>query len=145
MPPPPAELAGPETAELARLLAVVVSRAMENPFGSFGQWLSYLGPLRSFPERHYVVNSSALDSVGKRGEHVPQLLLRDVYALERVNAWFERMQIRYAFEPVQLGDATVTGIGVVACQRQRLRKVGLQALQPAGHVGFVPCFFRHQC
>lgn len=119
MPPPPAELAGRETAELARLLAVMVSRAMENPFGSFGQWLSYLGPLRSFPERHYVVNSSALDSVGKRGEHVPQLLLRDVYALERVNAWFERMQIRYAFEPVKLGDATVGDITALKLHDQR--------------------------
>ena len=131
LPPPPAELEGSATAELARLLAVVVSRAMENPFGSFGQWLSYLGPLRSFPERHYVVNSSALDSVGKRGEHVPQLLLRDVYALERVNAWFERMQIRYFFEPVQLGDATV---GDITALKLHDRRSGLTVT--ASDVGF---------
>lgn len=131
LPPPPAELAGPETAELARLLAVVVSRAMQNPFGSLGHWLSYLGPLRSFPERHYVVNSCALDSVGKRGEHVPQLLLRDVYALERVNAWFERMQIRYAFEPVQLGDATV---GDITALKLHDRRSGLTVT--ASDVGF---------
>ena len=66
-----------------------------------------------------MVNSSALDSVGKRGEHVPQLLLRDVYALERVNAWFERMQIRYAFEPVQLGDATVGDITALKLHDRR--------------------------
>ena len=131
LPPPPAELEGSATAELARLLAEVVSRAMENPFGSFGQWLSYLGPLRSFPERHYVVNSSALDSVGKRGEHVPQLLLRDVYALERVNAWFERMQIRYFFEPVQLGDATV---GDITALKLHDRRSGLTVT--ASDVGF---------
>jgi hypothetical protein len=131
LPPPPAELEGSATAELARLLAVLVSRAMENPFGSFGQWLSYLGPLRSFPERHYVVNSSALDSVGKRGEHVPQLLLRDVYALERVNAWFERMQIRYFFEPVQLGDATV---GDITALKLHDRRSGLTVT--ASDVGF---------
>lgn len=130
--PPPPEVMEPAIAtEIARMLVAVVQRAMENPFGSFGQWLSYLGPLRSFPERHYVVNSSALDSVGKRGEHVPQLLLRDVYALERVNAWFERMQIRYFFEPVQLGDATV---GDITALKLHDRRSGLTVT--ASDVGF---------
>src|SRR5207248_879407 len=38
--------------------------------------LSYLGPLRSPPERHYIVSGADRESVGMRGERMPHLLFR---------------------------------------------------------------------
>jgi hypothetical protein len=66
--------------------------------------LSYLGPLRSPPERHYINSGSDRDSVGTRGERMPQLLNRRPYLMRKLNEWFRQFGIPYVLDTKSVGD-----------------------------------------
>lgn len=70
--------------------------------------LSYLGPLRSHPARHYVTVSSPHASVGSEGENTPQILHRKDYAVTQVNHWFRSFEIPYELSIDRIGNE-VTG------------------------------------
>ena len=71
--------------------------------------IEYLGPLRSYPERFYLIRGGAATSVGTRGENTPQVLFRgseDTQA--QINTWFKTFEIPYSLKLKPLGDE-VTG------------------------------------
>jgi hypothetical protein len=71
--------------------------------------VSYLGPLRSPPARHYIISGSDKHTVGTRGERMPQLLYRrkrDV--IPRINEKLKEFDIPYTID-VQSAGNTLTG------------------------------------
>ncbi|MGB2712118.1 MAG: AAA family ATPase [Conexibacter sp.] len=79
--------------------------------------LAYLGPLRAAPTRFQARSGAQYSSVGARGEHTPLFLLQLPDLIGPVNAWLERLEIRYRLEvsPVEadtigaeIGDLVVT-------------------------------------
>jgi predicted ATPase len=77
--------------------------------------VSYLGPLRSPPERHYIISGGDRDSVGTRGERMPQLLHRRRHPIiPKVNEWFERFRIPYELDIKSVGDDLTGDIITVA-------------------------------
>ena len=61
--------------------------------------LSYLGPLRSPPERFYLLSELQTQTVGKQGEHMPQLLFRHQDAMvKRINSWFKQFEMPYTLQ-----------------------------------------------
>lgn len=70
--------------------------------------ISYLGPLRIQPARHYISDSSFNDTVGTTGEHTPHILHRSNASVLRVNEWFDRFEIPYRLQTKAHGD-DVTG------------------------------------
>ena len=71
--------------------------------------ITYLGPLRSYPERVYAVSRRNRRSTGVRGEFTPDLLQNYPAAAERVNTWFERFKIPYRLEVNTLGEEEIAG------------------------------------
>lgn len=61
----------------------------------------YLGPLRDFPERHYVFSGNVTGQVGKTGRLVPDLLYKNRRLLKQVNEILEAFGIGY--------DLVITG------------------------------------
>ena len=57
--------------------------------------LIYLGPLRSPPERSYIVSGGARASTGTHGQFMPNILYRDEATLQRVNSWFRELELDY--------------------------------------------------
>lgn len=81
--------------------------------------LSYLGPLRTHPARHYVLDGVPGNSVGSRGEQAVQILFHDLETgngrsplLERLNEYCYNFEIPYKFDLRNLGNA-VTGDVIV--------------------------------
>jgi hypothetical protein len=71
--------------------------------------VSYLGPLRSPPARHYIISGSDKHTVGTRGERMPQLLYRrkkDV--IPKINDKLREFDIPYTID-VQSAGNTLTG------------------------------------
>jgi predicted ATPase len=84
--------------------------------------LAYLGPLRSHPERHYVISGGTPASVGKRGEFTPQMLHRRKNVLTpQVNRWFARFGIPYRLETKELEDEVTGSIVVMSLEDQQTR------------------------
>lgn len=71
--------------------------------------LIYMGPLRSYPARHYLVSGSERFDVGLQGEFTSEVLFHaEREILQKVNEWFSRFEIPYELSVVALGDR-VTG------------------------------------
>jgi len=67
--------------------------------------VSYLGPLRTPPSRHYIVSGSDKGSVGQRGERMPQLLYRRKSQLiPRLNDQLSQFEIPYKVNVSNAGD-----------------------------------------
>ena len=64
----------------------------------------YLGPLRSNPERYYTFSGNLSEQVGQFGERMPDVLFRNREVLERINAEFDRFQLRYELKLSELKD-----------------------------------------
>lgn len=93
----------------------IYDRSFKNTLGS----ISYLGPLRTHPARHYMLDGVPGDSVGTRGEQAVQILYHDLEAgngtsplLTRLNEYCVSFDIPYKFDLRNLGDA-VTGDVIV--------------------------------
>jgi predicted ATPase len=65
----------------------------------------YLGPLREYPERHYIFSGNLADDVGKTGNMVPDVLFKDKALLQRVNDHFEAFGIGYKLEVASVGES----------------------------------------
>ena len=69
--------------------------------------LSYLGPLRTPPARHYVISDIPGDTVGSSGEFMPGIITQRNLDKE-ISIWFERLKIPYRVKTTQLGNE-ITG------------------------------------
>ena len=80
---------------------------IEMCFRSVLDRISYLGPLRSYPQRYYVGTDEKVTSVGSKGELFPQALyLGDQNLIESLNKWFHRSEIPYSLHLNRFGDDT---------------------------------------
>jgi len=71
--------------------------------------LTYMGPLRSYPARHYLLSGSERFDVGLQGEFTSEILYHaESETLQKVNDWFSRFEIPYEVSVNALGDR-VTG------------------------------------
>ncbi|GJE73117.1 DUF3696 domain-containing protein [Methylorubrum podarium] len=69
--------------------------------------ISYLGPLRSHPARHYVKQGGTVSTVGIRGENTPQVIAGQEREIKsRVNKWFGKLGINYKLTPRHFGNET---------------------------------------
>ena len=57
--------------------------------------LVYLGPLRSYPERHYEFSGDTTDYVGQSGEYLPSILFEDQELVEQINSDLGRIGVKY--------------------------------------------------
>ena len=71
--------------------------------------ITYLGPLRSYPERVYTVSGRARRTTGVRGEFMPDFLYATPATVDEVNQWFERFQIPYELSLNTFGDPEIAG------------------------------------
>jgi predicted ATPase len=82
------------------------TRALETLAEEFSR-MSYLGPLRTPPARHYVIGDIPGDTVGSSGEYMPGIILRQNLDKE-ISTWFDRLQIPYRVKTSQIGNE-ITG------------------------------------
>ena len=73
--------------------------------------ITYLGPLRSYPERLYMVwgGGKVSSSAGLRGEFTPHILYHNSKIEEEVNTWLEQFGIPYRLKVSEFGDAELSG------------------------------------
>lgn len=71
----------------------------------FLESIVYLGPLREYPERHYIFSGNLADDVGKTGRMVPDVLFKDKALLQKVNDHFESFGIGYRLEVASVGES----------------------------------------
>jgi len=63
------------------------------------QSIRYLGPLRSYPERHYLLTGAGVQSVGKTGENTPHILYEHQGEIKKsVNHWVDKFAIPYELD-----------------------------------------------
>ena len=99
-----------------RILASSVSplEVIRREFSEEMQGVSYLGPLRSHPTRHYIISGADKNSVGTRGERTPQLLWRQKKdVIPRINQKFREFGIPYAIDIKSAGNLLTGDIVVV--------------------------------
>jgi hypothetical protein len=99
----------PDPSGIAMLVCSVFRRALESTI--------YLGPLRDFPERHYVFSGNLAEHVGKSGKMVPDVLFKNPALLKRVNEQFEKFGVEYELrvssggaETLELHDVFALGL-----------------------------------
>lgn len=98
--------------------------AIRREFLSEMRSLSYLGPLRSHPARHYIMRESDIDTVGNRGEKTPEILYRKRNLLVReISEWFARFGIPYSIDVERAGDPVTGLIMSIVLQDQRSLRV----------------------
>ena len=112
-------------------MAFMVLRSLRNrviegiasEFSQLMKSISYLGPLRSYPARHYIVQGGTPSSVGKGGEFTPQMLYnREATLTKEVNRWFANFEIPYQLTVNALEDE-VTGAIIVMSLKDGRTKV----------------------
>lgn len=72
--------------------------------------LLYLGPLREYPERHYIFSGNLVKEVGKSGKGMPDLLFRDRSLVRRVNEWLNRFGVDYSIDVRTVKDPDVEDV-----------------------------------
>lgn len=82
--------------------------------------MSYLGPLRSYPERHYLLTGGDKTTVGTRGENTTEVIYRRQEEIEgKINKWFNQFEIPYTLRVKAIGDE-LTG-EIIALNLEDLR------------------------
>ena len=71
--------------------------------------ITYLGPLRSYPERLYTISGRGRESTGIRGEFTPHILYYSSDIQTKVNQWFESFEIPYDLKISEFGDVQLAG------------------------------------
>ena len=71
--------------------------------------ITYMGPLRNYPERFYTVSDRGRDSAGVRGEFTPHILYHNANIRQEVNRWFELFGIPYHLDIEKFGEEQRTG------------------------------------
>lgn len=86
--------------------------------------ISYMGPLRSHPARHYLVMGGEKNSVGVHGENTPQMLFRRKHQIENViDTWFKRFEIPYTMEVKNIGNEVAGDIITITLLDKRSKTV----------------------
>jgi AAA ATPase domain len=83
--------------QLIRSLGQQLERFLDN--------LSYLGPLRQFPDRIYAHSGGTRLDVGKAGEQTPHLLFRNPELVDRINDLLSRFDLGYRVEVTAAGSS----------------------------------------
>jgi AAA15 family ATPase/GTPase len=71
---------------------------------SFFENLYYIGPLRDYPTRIYEINRAYRNYVGKSGSFFPSILATNKIYEEKINTWFERLEISYKLEVIPVSS-----------------------------------------
>ena len=105
-----------EPKQFQTLRALSSGRSYEMIFDS----ITYLGPLRSYPERVYTVSGRSRRSIGVRGEFMPDFLNATPSTIHNVNKWFERLELPYELSVDSLGELALAGeyIALVLMDKQ---------------------------
>ena len=82
-----------------------ISSSYENLLHS----ITYLGPLRNYPERFYTVSGRGRNSAGIRGEFTPHILYHNANIRKEVNRWFELFEIPYRLDIEEFGEEQRAG------------------------------------
>jgi hypothetical protein len=64
----------------------------------------YIGPLRDYPERHYIFSGNLAAHVGKSGKMVPDILFKNKALLKQVNDQLESFGLDYSLEVSSISD-----------------------------------------
>jgi predicted ATPase len=59
----------------------------------------YIGPLRECLERVYSYSGNIRSNVGKSGKYMPDILMKKSVLVDKVNQWFDRLDIGYELKP----------------------------------------------
>lgn len=70
-------------------------------FTQFFKAISYIGPLREYPERFYIATDSSNGQVGKSGKMTTEMLLKDPALLNRINQRFQDFKVSYTLKSVE--------------------------------------------
>ncbi len=70
-------------------------------FTQFFKAISYIGPLREYPERFYIATDSSNGQVGKSGKLTTEMLLKDPDLLDRINQRFQDFKVSYTLKSVE--------------------------------------------
>ncbi len=83
-------------------------------FAEFFKHISYIGPLREYPERFYIATDSSNGQVGKSGKLTTEMLLKDSDLLKRINQRFQDFKVSYALKSVEFQptDSEIQASGV---------------------------------
>jgi len=88
--------------ELAFIPALVVVAA--NLLQSALENTIYIGPLRDYPERHYIFSGNLSEQVGKSGKMVPDVLFKRRDLLDQVNQQLEAFGLGYELKVSSVND-----------------------------------------
>jgi predicted ATPase len=106
----------------ATLVTRALQQSIQNVIAELA-WITYLGPLRKPPERHYVLSGSGRGSVGKSGEFTAEVLHSSSRRLrEELNRWLVALEIPYEIQLKSYGD-DVSGDLVLMVLKERRSKV----------------------
>ena len=84
--------------------------------------ITYLGPLRCAPARHYVPTGEVYETVGTRGQFTPHILHREHETrIPEINRWFERFEIPYELSVDAIGNELTGEIIVLALMDRETR------------------------
>lgn len=72
--------------------------------------ITYLGPLREYPERHYIFSGSSPSNVGKSGRNMSDLLFINQSLIKEVNKWLDIFGIDYSMQINRLKDSEVSDV-----------------------------------
>jgi AAA domain, putative AbiEii toxin, Type IV TA system/AAA domain/Protein of unknown function (DUF3696) len=64
----------------------------------------YIGPLRDYPERHYIFSGNLTEQVGKSGKMVPDVLFKRRDLLDQVNSQLELFGLGYELKVSSVSD-----------------------------------------
>ncbi|MPM91609.1 hypothetical protein SDC9_138740 [bioreactor metagenome] len=70
----------------------------------------YLGPLRDYPERHYIFSGTSPMNVGKSGKYTNDLLFTDKSLINEVNKWLHRFNINYEMSVDEFKNETMSDV-----------------------------------
>lgn len=85
--------------------------------------LLYLGPLREYPERHYIYSGNLVKEVGKSGKGMPDLLFlhRTKPLVKRVNEWLKRFGVDYSLDVRTVKDPDVEDVFTLRLTDERTK------------------------
>lgn len=87
--------------------------------------ISYLGPMRVYPERLYFMAGGQKKTVGSKGEHVPAVIYQDQKRLTKeINDWFVKFEIPYRIKITDIGN-DITGKIVSMSMEDKASKVAV--------------------
>ncbi|MGY5268262.1 DUF3696 domain-containing protein [Paraclostridium bifermentans] len=70
----------------------------------------YLGPLRDYPERHYIFSGNSPINVGKSGKYTNDLLFTGKELISEVNEWLGKFNINYKMSITELRNETISDV-----------------------------------